>query len=222
MNSRIKILCIILSLIYAGLIISSVAPAFEIFKTGIDLGKVSSNKNTRYEIYHFNVVPKTINFGNYTFPTTLTNVATGEEIKAEATGYKVGIAKSQDENHSLGGIIVLIIKLILSLIIIGLIVYIPILFFGIVKASTKGNIIEAGVIKKVSKLGWSLIGILTIDILVIGSDYITIKQLIELEHYRIMMDYSSYYLLILGTVTLLLAEVLKVSLNLKEEQELTI
>jgi len=218
MNNKIKILCIILSVIYIVFIVKSLAPGVEIFRAIVEIGEDSARKNTDYSIFHFNVMPKN---HSYTFPSTVTNTISGTEMEAEVLAYKV---KMQDPSKytTTGNILMFTLKFISSIAFLFLIIYLPILFFKITIGATKGNIIESKVIKNISRMGWLLSSMFVLETLVIWLDLITAKQLIELEHYRMVMDFSGYYLLILGLVTLLLAEVLKVSLNMKEEQELTI
>lgn len=218
MNTKIKILCIVLSLIYGGLILKSIIPSFEIFMAGVEMGRESAEKDTNYEVFHFNVAPKT---QSYTFTSTVVNTATGEELEAEVTGYKVKV-NNPSEYTTAGNVFIFLLKLICSLVFLVLIIYLPFLFFKIIKASTKGNMIDRGVIKNISRMGWSLLILFAMETFVVWLDLRTAKQLIELENYKLMMDFSGYYLLILGTVILLLAEVLKESLNMKEEQDLTI
>jgi len=219
MNTKIKLYCIILSVIYAGIIISHLASSAEIFMKGVELGHDSAEKNSSLYIYHFKVTPEN---RRYSFPEKMNNSLTGEEMNVEVGEYKIMMNELPEGADSTKEKILLIVKYLLSFVFVATIIYLPFVFFRIIKGTTKNNIIEIKVIQNISKMGWLLVAMFAIETLISVMDVSSIRNLVKIEGYNIVMDYSNYMLLILGVVTLLLAEVLRVSLKLKEDQDLTI
>lgn len=49
-----------------------------------------------------------------------------------------------------------------------------------------------------------------------------LRSIMEIENYQIVVGQPDYMMLVLGLVILIMAEILKMSLKIKEEQDLTI
>ena len=220
MEKRIKLYSIILAIVYFGIIIYGVYQGASSFKAGFELGQKSAVKNAKdMDIFHFTVRPST---GGYTYPDSTKNLLTGNTVHIEAREY---VAMVTDPTSSTPAYykIIDIVKGILALILLATLVYLPILFFSIIKSVNKGHILTYTTIKKVSRIGWILVGIYLYNLL-FYQIWETIKtgNIIKLENYDVTFDFSDYTSLILGIVTLLLAEILRMTLKMKEEQDLTI
>lgn len=119
--------------------------------------------------------------------------------------------------------ILFILKIFFTVIFLFVIIYIPILFFLIIKPILKGNILSTEVARRITRMGWILISLFAFMFLLFDlGDYIATKQMINLPGYEISLNPTDWTLLILGLVTLMLGEILKYSLKMKEEQDLTI
>lgn len=219
MNSKIKIYCIILSVIYIIVVLCSISDAVDSFKAGFKQGQESSKSSSWYMYtFHLKVLPTE---GLHTYPDKLTNTLTGEEIKAESSNYKIKIGNSNVDIpaylKAFRGLII-----VLSIVFLIGILYLPFLFFSVVKSASKGKILESKVIRRIQRIGYILIIYYLIDTLAYLCDYLIAKHVIALENYKTVIDFSDFGLLFLGLVTLLMTEILKVSRQLKEDQDLTI
>lgn len=201
-------------------VIFGVSDAIESFKAGFKQGHENSHSTTPWYMYtlHLKVLPIE---GLHTYPERIINTVTGQEVKAEANNLKIKMVNSNIEipvylKVFRGFILVLAVVFLIG------IIYLPFLFFSVVKSATKGRILESKVIRNIQRIGWILIIYYLIDTLAYFSDYLIAQHVITFEKYKAVIDFSDFGLLFLGIVTLLLSEILKVSRQLKEEQDLTI
>nr|WP_297163161.1 DUF2975 domain-containing protein [uncultured Dysgonomonas sp.] len=219
MNNKIKIYCIILSILYTVVVICSLSDTIESFKAGYKIGRESSPNTPWYMLtLHLRVLPIE---GLHTYPEKIINSVTGQEVRAEANNYKIRIENSNID-------IPVYVKVFrgfiiaLSVVFLAGIIYLPFLFFSVIKSATKGKILEPKVIRNIQRIGYILIIYYIIDSLAYFSDYLVAQYVMTFEKYRAVIDVSDFGLLFLGLVTLLMTEILKVSRQLKEEQDLTI
>ena len=219
MNKRIKILCLLLSIIYTGVVIYCIFDFGDGIMAGYKQGKEQA-KGSSKNIQRLHVKVKPIE-GVYTYPDRTINTLTGQEIKAEVSDYRIAFDSSDTPLPSYVEILRGIVILLAVIVLIGLI-YLPFLFFSIIKSATKGKMLEHKTIRNIQRVGYLLIIYYLINIVAYLSDFVIAKHIVTLEKYRIIVDLSDFSFLFLGLVTLLLAEILKVSVQLKEEQDLTI
>lgn len=218
MNSKIKIYCIILSVIYSIVVIYTLSDIVDSFKAGFKEGRETTTTPWYMRTLHLKVLPVE---GIYSYPEKIKNTFTAQEVKAEPNYYKIKLDNSNIE-------IPLYLKIFkgfivaLSVFALGAAVYLPFIFFSVVKSATKGKILEHNVIRKIQQIGYILIFYYLMDSLAYFSDFLISKHVIMFERYRAVIDLSDFGLLLLGLVTLLMTEILKVSRQLKEEQDLTI
>lgn len=219
MNNKIKIYCIILSILYTVVVICSMSDTIESFKAGYKIGRESSPNTPWYMLtLHLRVLPIE---GLHTYPEKIINSVTGQEVRAEANNYKIRIENSNID-------IPVYVKVFrgfiiaLSVVFLAGIIYLPFLFFSVIKSATKGKILEPKVIRNIQRIGYILIIYYIIDSLAYFSDYLVAQYVMTFEKYQAVIDVSDFGLLFLGLVTLLMTEILKVSRQLKEEQDLTI
>jgi hypothetical protein len=191
------------------------------FKLGMEEAKSAKSDGKRSEIgiYHFKVEPR---MGRYTYPETIINNADGECVQAEVAEYKV---KTTNMNNKLPAYIVVLgwVKSILAFVVLFALLYIPFLFFKTIASVVKNRVIDDKTISRIQRMGWIVTGYFIIDFFFYKIyEVVAVEHLFRLRHYQAAIDYTDCILLILGIVLLLLAEILKVSLKMKEEQDLTI
>ncbi|PXV69069.1 Protein of unknown function (DUF2975) [Dysgonomonas alginatilytica] len=219
MNKRIKIFCLILSIIYVSVVIYSIFDVADSFIAGYKQGQEEAKDSSKnIQTLHLKLKPIE---GGYVYPEKVVNTLTGQEMKAEIGEYKIKFDNSENplpvHLKVFRGIIIFLAVVILA----GLI-YLPFLFFSIIKSGTKGKMLEHKTIRKIQQIGYLLIIYYIINVVICLSDFMIAKHAVALEKYRFIIDFSDFGFLFLGLVTLLLAEILKVSVQLKEEQDLTI
>lgn len=221
MYKKVKFYSVILAIIYVSVFSYSLYEGVIGFIAGFKLGMTESASSAdRSTPYVLSVKVRGLD-NIVSFPDELQDIVSGDIIKTESTELAVKLKSTILDNQPflkiLSGIRVLAL---FSTIILTIII--PFYFFSIVKLVTKDQIIDMKVIKKIRITGWLLVGIFTMSFMYTTVGYYIANTIIHLKHYKIIMDYSNYMSLILGVVILLLAEILHISLKMKEEQDLTI
>lgn len=215
MNLKIKIYCILLTIVYIVIIANSAYQGRADFMEGFKNGR---NKNYTSEVYHLNLEPKE---GKYTFHERLKNEKNNQYITAEANIYTV----RDDASYSSipPGLKAMKLICIVFIAILGFgLLFSPLLFFSIIYSMTKNRIITSSLILRARVLGWLMMLFSIIEIIYTVNQTMILHKIMEFENYDIVMGQPDYMMLVLGLVTLILAEILKVSLKMKEEQDLTI
>ena len=219
MGKNIKIYSLIIAIIYCAIIIQTIYEGVLDFKSGFEIGMNDARNNLHSELFHVKVEPAN---GQFTFPDMVKNTLTGENINAEVGEYKLRISTPHGAQPA-GVLIFNIFKTICAFAMLAAFIYIPFLFFSIIKSVNKGGILEAKTIRKISRIGWILLGVFIYTMLVYNiGDVIVAKQIVGLEGYKIVPNFSNCSSLFLSIIVLFLGEILKHTARLKEEQELTI
>ena len=212
MEKKVKIYSILISIIYCLLIISTIS---EIIAYGRKSFKQGWDRQTT------NIYIRTSPIkGSYTFPQSTLNTLTGEEIGLEMRECMLKVPITHDGTSAE---LVSFITGLIGMCFFPIIIYIPILFFMIIKEIWKNNILNHKLMKRIKRMGWILISLYLFILLSfsLGQYYIAFQQ-IALTDYKPIFEFSNTELLILGLVTLMLGEILNHTLKMKEEQELTI
>ncbi|MDH6309173.1 hypothetical protein M2451_001744 [Dysgonomonas sp. PFB1-18] len=218
MNTRIKIYCIILSIIYILIILGSMPGSIEGFIKGSSDAERQNNLGKSIDVLYITVEPKD---GYYAYPEKMKSKTGSSDLSLSATTYHVE-SEGGNKELSVGLIIFKYFSYILLFFAGMAMIASPFIFYKILRSVTKNKIIDDGVISNIRLLGYFLVYIFVTSTLFQIVNYLSAKQLIEFTDYKITFELQDIGILILAFVTLLLAEILKVSLNLKEEQDLTI
>lgn len=215
MNLKIKIYCILLTIVYMVIIANSAYQGSADFMEGFKKG---ASKDFSSEVYYLNLKPKE---GKYTFHEQLKNEKDSQYISAEANRYLI---KTNSPYNSIpsGLKIIKLVCIVFIVILAFSLLFSPILFFSIIYSITKNRIITSSLILRARVLGWILLLFSIIDILYTINETMILRSIMEIENYQIVMGQPDYMMLVLGLVILILAEILKMSLKIKEEQDLTI
>ena len=222
MEKRVKIYSAIIALIYLVIIASSIIPFINVFKTGFEKGTSDAHKDTRSLFFSVKVIPD--NQQLLAFPDTLTNQITNTPLYVQPAECALMVPDVDNHPGYSGAIHTYeIIRSCLTLVFIGFWIYIPILFVQLIKSILRGTIMVPKTITRIKRMGWILIGVyLFTTVFYSVIDTLIAEHLVKLEGYRIAINLTDYPLLILGIVTLMLSEILKHTLAMKEEQDLTI
>ena len=226
MNTRLKIICILFGIVYfyfvGSTLIQSAAPDFIAgFKEGYKEAKVEKklNKETdRPETVFLYVKPVS---GMYSFPSSVLNLKTGNPMRTEFSKFNVRIDKTHlpkwiEIASFLFGIIT-VFPLIFA------ILFIPIQIYKVIRSIVKNEIFELRNINRLRRIGYCLLFIFIAELFFNFINTVEAQTLIHLQDYQIVFRMTEeYYWLLFGLVTLMFAEILKISHSMKEEQELTI
>jgi hypothetical protein len=225
MYRKIKIYSVVLAVIYAFLLGYYVYQGVYSFYAGIKLSmeeaenKKSTGERGEAEVYHFKVEPR---LGIYTYPETIINNADRQYIQAEVSEYKL---KAMNMGDKMPAYLVILgyVRTFMAFVILFGLLYLPFLFFKTIASVVKDRVIDDKTISRIQLMGWFVTGYFIIDLFFYGIfEVVAVEHLFQLQHYKPVVDYTDCTMLILGLVLLLLAEILKVSLRMKEEQDLTI
>lgn len=211
MNTKIKILAILLGSIYFIIVLHSVLVERNYF-----MGEPMSKKWYK-EYYYTKVEPKA---GERTFIEQLTNNKTGQTISADIDRFIMDIPSAElglsISTKGLKDFLWSICSFLSPMILI-----IPFaLGVDIFKGARKG--ITKGTVLSLRAYGWVIIGYFLLDLGNIWLKASIMHSYVDLEHYKIIQPFPQYFLLMLAVILLILAEVFKESIRMKEEVDLTI
>jgi len=215
MNTRLKIICFLFGVAYLFTLITIVREEMPFFNAGYRAGR--EQQKEKKEFYYSKLKP--VDPSNF-YPTHLINQLTGESIPASILEVMAEIDTSSIK-LPLWLTIPRIISTIIAVGIFGIMIYIPIQTFRVVRSIVKNVIFDSKNIKRIQRIGYALlcfyIGNLFVDFIQIQIS----QKLLSLDGYTTAFDFRQN-LLLFGLVILLFAEILKMALKMKEEQDLTV
>lgn len=215
MNLKIKIYCVLLTIAYVAIIANSMYHGSSDFQEGFKQGRHKQN----FPMHLYMRVEPTD--GKYSFPDKIVNIKDGKTLPATVNQYIVNHEES-NASISTGFKVVRLICIVLTAVLAFGLLFSPLLFFSIIYSISKNRIITKSLILRSRALGWLIVIFSIVDIIYVVNETLISRSLVELSNYNIVMGQPEYMMLVLGLVILILAEILKVSLKMKEEQDLTI
>jgi TRAP-type C4-dicarboxylate transport system permease small subunit len=159
--------------------------------------------------------------GSITFPSTVINEKTGEEVRFEIRQMIALISKSP-ENITIYVKIMNITANIMGLIIFAFFVYIPFVGYRIMKSITQNRFYSMENIKRIKKISLILLLIFVINLFINLTATISTDSYLQIKDYKPYMGDFNYSALFIGLILLILSEILQYTKNMKEEQDLTI
>jgi len=227
MDRRLKIITIAISLVYVamigGFIHNEMADFVYGFKQGFNEGMKCDGKegmSTLSATGTFFLTMKPEN-GLRSFPSMMLNQLDRKPMKAEI---ETVVVEMSDVKNKLpkGTLVADVCSIFLSLFALLVMALIPIQTFRIVRSITKNKIFDSANIRKLRSIGYALLVFYAATIVVSFLHYLIASHVIHVDGYVLKMDWGNTTLVVLGLVVLMFAEVLKVSVQLKEEQALTV
>jgi len=224
MNKRLKIITIAVGIVYTVIVFGQIYREMngfaEAFKLGYNEGRNEAMNDAsglpRKKTLFLSLKPED---GPYAFPTTALNqlpVKAGiEKMRIQVTYMKEEVPKGVRVVHNWA--MVLLIPILVYVIIM-----VPIQVFRIVRSITKNKIFDPWNTKRLRKIGNALLLLYVVILVLHYVEYKIATHVVHVVGYSVQMDWGNYTLVLLGVVVLLFAEVLKISVQLKEEQDLTV
>lgn len=217
--NRVKLLCAILLIIIAGNLYQGVVLSFiEGVKYGFAIAKYETDhKNFTDDFSLMEVVTKDVNY----LDSTQINNKTGEHLLVRSNNISLIINSQTDKPFWWNVLQVFYGIFILSVLILG--VWILTLVVKILLSLQKSVVFERANLKRINRIGLIilLIGLISTALQLIN--IYSAEYLIDLQHYSFsyvkVVDYNS---LIMGIVILIMNEILRMAIEMKEEQDLTI
>ena len=211
MNFKIKALAVLLGGIYFVIILHSIAIGRNYF-----IGEPMSKRWSK-EYYYVNVEPKE---GRYSFKEKLNNTVSGELISAETKRLVLNLSASElgitESTKGLKNFIWALCSLLSSMVLITPFA----LAVEIYKVTRKG--ITKSTISLLNFSGCLLAVYFLFDLTNILMESFILRSTVGLENFKIIQAFPQYFILMLAVILLVLAQVLKESRVMKEEQDLTI
>ena len=229
MDRQFKIITIAISIVYVASIGGFIPHMMADFVYGVKIGMEAGQK-----IVETGEMPALSTGGAFfismkpekglrTFPTTMLNQLDKRAMKAEIERMVVEVELGDIKSRLPKGMVVADICItFLSLLVLIFLVLIPVQTFRVVRSITKDKIFDLKNIRKIRCIGYSLLAFYVALFVVNFFHYRIATHVVQVEGYSLKMEWGNTTILLLGFVVLMFAEVLKVSVHLKEEQELTV
>ena len=224
MSKKLYIYTICLAIVYVIFVGDQMYESFGAFKAGFDMSMKSTTESKEgrpINIHQFFGFKLTASDGMATFPSTIINEKTGENIKLEIREAFVLLSQLPKETPPY----ILIIKNlipILSFLMFGIFIYIPIMTFKIMKSISKNQFYSLKNIKNMRNVSISLLAMFVVIFVESIIMDITSRFYVQLAGYDISVMKVNYAFLFLGLVLLIMSEILRYTTTMKEEQEFTI
>lgn len=215
MNLRIKVYCVLLAVVYIAAFVSVMYDNAGDFKASFMEGYNASD-NKSFDLF-LDITRK----GDTQPVETFYNEKANENIEVRVDNFH-GLAKVEFKSIPTILFIARLLLMIPLVLTAGGLLAIPGLFYKIIRGVTKDKLLDSQLIMRVQFVGWILVAFCLSKAAYLGMDYIIAKLLIQISGYTITIPVIDYQLLGLGLIALLIAEILGLSLKLKEEQDLTI
>jgi hypothetical protein len=221
MNKRLKIIAIILCVVYVGGIVMHIYGMAPDMKHAFNEGYNSEREGIKStaRTFYLSVKPET---GGRTFPTVLHNQSDGIPMKAEFEKIVVELSNVEKDKLPEGRRVVNIGLWLLGLFLIIATLMIPFNTFFLIESITTKTVFDPKNILRLRRIGYALLIFYATNIVFNYLYYRAKVQIIQLEGYSLQMDWGNTSLVIFGIAVLLFSEVLKISVQLKEDQELTV
>lgn len=209
---RLTTLAILAVAAYVFMILLSMGDLWEGFKLGLEDGHDKSHET------HF-VYLKTKE-GVTHYPDSIVNLLTGNTLPISYDEAQLRTPLTETGNQGLTWIKLL--EKLLAFTILFIMVYIPILFFRLMRALSRELVFDRRNIKHMRRIGFALLIFYISGQAMSLIDFLRLKQQFQFAAYEVEWDQADPLVLLLGFVVLLFAEVLGRGSRIKEEQDLTI
>lgn len=216
---RLKTLCVILLIVFFGsLYQGAVMPFIEGVKYGLAIARYELGSKTKTDDYlMMDVTAKDADY----METTEQNLKTGDKVLVRPTNISV-LVHSLPEKPA-WWIALQIVYGLSTLAILVLGIWIPFLVVKILRSLQHSEVFDRNNIKKINRIG---VIILSMGLLGSFTQFINVfsaQFMVDLTHYNFsyakVIDFNS---IIMGVIILVMNEVLKIAIEIKEEQDLTI
>jgi hypothetical protein len=223
MSKKLYIYSAILAIIYVVFFGNCVYEIVDSGIGGVRFGMREAEKGnllsgTPYEILGAHITPSA---GTASFPSTILNEKTGENIRLEVREVLAFLTQLPDP-VPVHIKILKFLNFILNFCLLGLFIYLPFIAYKVMKSISKD---EFYTIKNINNIRKIAIVVLSMFI-IITFDYISMNIVsgfyMQLEGYKFVIRDINFPVLFVGLVVLILSEILRYTTTMKEEQEFTI
>lgn len=216
---QLKILSVVLLVVFiASLYQGAVLPFVEGLKYGISIAEYEEKQ--AISTNEFLMLDVKVNNPEY-FDSSHVNQLTGERVLIRPSNVSVLLNSMPEEPSWWLAVRVLYGVLLFAVLVLGIII--PFLVIKILRSLQNSEVFDRINIKRINRIGLVLLSIGFCSTVLQLIQLISARQMIQLEHFSFsfarIVDFEA---LIMGLVILLMNEVLKFGVSLKEDQDLTI
>lgn len=216
---RLKALCVVLLIVFFGsLYQGAVVPFIDGINYGLTIAKYENNtQNKTQEFIMMDVEPKNPEFME---PNEI-NIKDGKEVLVRATN--VSLLMSDTPNKPVWWMALNSLYIALTVIVLILGVWIPFLVVKILRSLQHSYVFERINLKRINRIGIIILSIGLIGSVIQVINILSAEYLVDLTNYRFtyskVIDFNA---IIMGVVILIMNEVMRIAIEIKEEQDLTI
>lgn len=216
---RIKTLCVILLIIFFGsLYQGAVLPFIEGVKYGFAIAKYEiDTQNDTDDFLMMDVVSKDADY----METTEVNKKTGENVLIRPTNVSVLVHSLPEKPVWWVVLQVIYGVLIVATLVLG--IWIPFLVVKILRSLQHSEVFDRMNMNRINRIGLILLSVGIIGSVIQVINVFSAQYMVDLTHYNFsytkVIDFNA---LIMGVVILIMNEVLRIAIEIKEEQDLTI
>ena len=216
---RLKALCIVLLIIFFGSMYQgAILPFIDGIQYGLKIAKYESDtKNKTQEFIMMDVEPKNPDY----MDANEINIKTGQPVLVQPTNVSLIFSDVNEKPVWLSALNALYMALTTIVLILG--VWIPFLVVKILRSLQRSWVFERINLARINRIGMLLLGIGIIGSAIQFINILSAEYLVDLTHFRFtyskVIDFNA---IIMGIVILIMNEVMRIAVELKEEQDLTI
>ncbi len=216
---RIKTLCVVLLIVFFGSVYQgAILPFIEGVRYGMTIAKYQlDHKEKTDDFILLDVVSKNYNY----LEDSEINLRTGEKVLIRPNNMTVLVQSLLDKPiwwKALQGVYSL---LVLMTLVLG--IWIPFLVVKIVKSLQNSEVFDRKNLKRIQRIGIILLVVGILGTLLQAINIYSAQSMVDLSHYSFsyakVIDFSP---IIMGVVILIMNEILRIGIEIKEEQDLTI
>ena len=216
---RIKTLCIVLLIIFFGsLYQGAVMPFIEGVKYGMTIAKYEKdNQKKTDDFLMMDVVAKQSDY----METSEMNLKTGEAVLIRPTNVSVLVHSLPEK--PMWWIVLQGVYAVFTLIVLALGVWIPFLVVKILRSLQHSEVFDRTNLKRINRIGIIILAMGIIGSIIQAINVYSAQYMVNLSNYDFsytkVIDFNA---IIMGVVILIMNEVLRIAIEIKEEQDLTI
>ena len=216
---RIKTLCVVLLIVFFGSVYQgAILPFIEGVRYGMTIAKYQlDHKEKTDDFILLDVVSKNYNY----LEDSEINLKTGEKVLIRPNNMTVLVQSLLDKPIWWKALQVVYSLLVLMTLVLG--IWIPFLVVKIVKSLQNSEVFDRKNLKRIQRIGIILLVVGILGTLLQAINIYSAQSMVDLSHYSFsyakVIDFSP---IIMGVVILIMNEILRIGIEIKEEQDLTI
>ena len=216
---RLKALCVVLLIVFFGsLYQGAIVPFIDGVSYGLTIAKYENNtQNKTQEFLMMDVEPKNPEY----MVANEINIKNGKEVLVRATNVSLLLDDTQEKPMWWMALNSLYMALTVIVLILG--IWIPFLVVKILRSLQHSYVFDRINLKRINRIGIIILSIGLIGSVIQGINIISAEYLVDLTNYRFtyskVIDFNA---IIMGVVILIMNEVMRIAIEIKEEQDLTI